>query len=238
MDNVTCQWDGCDRPVEKRGHCARCYKRARKAGTLELGPRHGRCADCGRGVVGGKTGPIPTRCRACAEQRRRTRMYAEWRQASSEKYEAERRWVACPDCGTERERSPRDTKSTRCLPCQAARRAALLKEWAKANPAKTYASKRKWHESNREVLRANNHRRRVLARSAQSDRFVARDIFERDGWACQICGVALDSTIKFPDPLSPSLDHIVPISRGGTHTLDNVQAACMGCNWAKGPRMT
>jgi hypothetical protein len=31
-----------------------------------------------------------------------------------------------------------------------------------------------------------------------------------------------------------TLDHREPLSRGGSHTLDNLQAVCRGCNWFKG----
>jgi 5-methylcytosine-specific restriction endonuclease McrA len=42
--------------------------------------------------------------------------------------------------------------------------------------------------------------------------------------------------LRRPSPWSVSLDHIVPVSKGGTHTRDNVQAAHLRCNQAKGDR--
>ena len=56
---------------------------------------------------------------------------------------------------------------------------------------------------------------------------------------CQICGKVVDDTdignghIK---KLYPSIDHIIPLSKGGTHTWDNVQLAHMGCNAGKQDR--
>jgi 5-methylcytosine-specific restriction endonuclease McrA len=38
---------------------------------------------------------------------------------------------------------------------------------------------------------------------------------------------------KAPDPMSPSLDHILPLSKGGTHEPRNVQLAHLGCNVRK-----
>jgi 5-methylcytosine-specific restriction endonuclease McrA len=55
-------------------------------------------------------------------------------------------------------------------------------------------------------------------------------IFERDGWKCGLCGDPVDSDLSYPHPQSASLDHIVPISRGGPHTYDNVQCAHLSCN--------
>jgi 5-methylcytosine-specific restriction endonuclease McrA len=36
------------------------------------------------------------------------------------------------------------------------------------------------------------------------------------------------------EPNAPTLDHIVPISKGGSHIRSNVQLACLECNQAKG----
>lgn len=41
-------------------------------------------------------------------------------------------------------------------------------------------------------------------------------------------------TLKCPDPGSPSIDHILPISKGGNDTIANVQLAHFECNWIKG----
>lgn len=59
-----------------------------------------------------------------------------------------------------------------------------------------------------------------------------REVFTTDGWACQICGV--ETTSEYGHPHSATLDHIIPVSRGGHHTRDNVQTACAACNSAKG----
>lgn len=49
-----------------------------------------------------------------------------------------------------------------------------------------------------------------------------RAVFARDGNQCQYCGRAAES-----------LDHVIPRSRGGLHTWDNVVAACRRCNTRK-----
>lgn len=64
-----------------------------------------------------------------------------------------------------------------------------------------------------------------------------RQVFERDGWACQLCGEAIDRDAAVPDPLAATLDHIVPLVLGGDHSYANVQAAHFGCNSAKGGRL-
>ena len=56
------------------------------------------------------------------------------------------------------------------------------------------------------------------------------DVFERDGWLCGICGGPVSRE-------DASIDHILPISKGGPHTLENVQCAHLLCNSKKGARV-
>jgi 5-methylcytosine-specific restriction endonuclease McrA len=53
-----------------------------------------------------------------------------------------------------------------------------------------------------------------------------RAVFARDGHRCQYCGAPAES-----------IDHVVPRSRGGRHTWDNVVAACRPCNVRKRDRL-
>lgn len=53
-----------------------------------------------------------------------------------------------------------------------------------------------------------------------------RAVFIRDHFACQYCGNAAEN-----------VDHVIPRSRGGTHTWDNVVAACKRCNSRKENRL-
>lgn len=55
-------------------------------------------------------------------------------------------------------------------------------------------------------------------------------VIERFGGVCQICGKQTD---KRSFALQPTIDHIVPMRRGGGHTWDNVQLACFKCNSIK-----
>jgi 5-methylcytosine-specific restriction endonuclease McrA len=53
-----------------------------------------------------------------------------------------------------------------------------------------------------------------------------RTVFARDGSRCQYCGLAAEN-----------LDHVIPRSRGGGHTWENVVAACRRCNTRKEDRL-
>lgn len=102
----------------------------------------------------------------------------------------------------------------------------------------TKQKRKEYRKSEHMMLCARNgqHRRRVRLKSAGVEFFYAEEIFERDNWVCGICGEVVDRTLTHPHPLSKSLDHIVPISRGGNHSRDNVQLAHLVCNIKKGNR--
>ncbi len=63
----------------------------------------------------------------------------------------------------------------------------------------------------------------------QEVRFSRRNIFERDKNTCQYCGR------RMPKP-ELTLDHVVPRSRGGVDSWDNLVLACMACNVKKANR--
>jgi len=54
-----------------------------------------------------------------------------------------------------------------------------------------------------------------------------RSVLQRDQYACQYCGSRKHLT----------LDHVIPRSKGGQHTWDNVVTACASCNGRKGDRL-
>lgn len=76
--------------------------------------------------------------------------------------------------------------------------------------------------------------RRARQRSVAAYPIRRHWIFERDGWICQLCGGPIDPSLVVPDPMSPTLDHVTPIARGGAHSEANLQAAHFECNWRKG----
>ena len=59
-------------------------------------------------------------------------------------------------------------------------------------------------------------------------------LYMRDGGVCALCGKHIDFDCDPQSNEYPSIDHIIPIARGGLHVWDNVQLACRGCNTAKG----
>lgn len=98
-----------------------------------------------------------------------------------------------------------------------------------------YPERRKW-PTMFAGRRAAHDRRRARLASVEFEAFTRAEIYERDGWRCGICGEVVEAARKLPDPMSPSLDHIIPVAKGGGHTRDNVQLAHWICNTRKGVR--
>ena len=85
-------------------------------------------------------------------------------------------------------------------------------------------------DCSRKNMSGNTHRRRAKRHGVDYEKVDPLAVFERDGWVCGLCGEPVDRRLQWPHPLSASQDHIVPISRGGSHTFDNVQCAHLECN--------
>lgn len=78
---------------------------------------------------------------------------------------------------------------------------------------------------------------RARRRGARVETFPHEEVFERDGWVCYLCNELVDREAIWPAPLMPSLDHVVPISRGGEHSRANTRCAHLVCNLRKGDRL-
>ncbi len=65
-----------------------------------------------------------------------------------------------------------------------------------------------------------------------------RRIVLAQGEVCAICGLPVNKHLRFPDPMSPSVDHIIPVSKGGHPSdLSNLQLTHLICNQVKGSKL-
>lgn len=69
---------------------------------------------------------------------------------------------------------------------------------------------------------------------AKGDEIDALLLFELFNWTCYLCKDAIDPHRRCPDWRAATIEHIVPLARGGTHTWDNVAPAHYRCNMDKG----
>ena len=79
------------------------------------------------------------------------------------------------------------------------------------------------------------HRSRAKRYGREYELITPAKVFDRDGWVCQICFKRVLKNKKAPHPQSPTLDHIIPMSRpGGDHVYANVRLAHFWCNSKRG----
>lgn len=85
-------------------------------------------------------------------------------------------------------------------------------------------------EKKREKRRQEYQDRRMAndAEHAKVTRAMRYDVLRRDGFRCVRCGRGREDGVKL------HVDHIVPVSRGGKSTMDNLQTLCEDCNCGKG----
>lgn len=259
MSTISCLAPGCEAAVyvRKRQLCRSHYNRWMVYGDLQTPRASGECKYCGESVSRtGAYGLIPDyctkKCRSDADYKRhRDRRNAEARAEAARVRSALRK--VCPQCGetfapkrraaqrfcskqcTNRFHRNRDFGECSADGCSRLVRARSLcsmhwKRWARSegmieNP--------KWDDRRR----ANHHKRRALKLKLPADAIRPTEVYERDGWVCSLCDLPVDRNIAWPDPMSPSLDHVVPLSRGGHHVLENVALAHLECNTQKGNRV-
>ena len=63
-----------------------------------------------------------------------------------------------------------------------------------------------------------------VPRDAHRRKITRRAVFARDSWTCQYCGSRSNLTV----------DHVIPRSKGGTSSWENIVASCAPCNRRKG----
>lgn len=104
--------------------------------------------------------------------------------------------------------------------------------------------RKQYRQANRDRIarqKAAAHQRRRAARHTDEiDRVTVEELRDECGDNCAYCHVEMDFS-PTPrgayNPLRASIDHIVPLSRGGNHRRENLTLACLGCNISKGTRL-
>lgn len=113
---------------------------------------------------------------------------------------------------------------------------ARTARWRAENSDAVTEQYRRWRIANADTVRAKNNRRRALLLEAFVADVDLQQIWDRDGGICQLCGDSIDPELPWPDPMSKTIDHVVPLANGGTHEPANVQLAHALCNCIKGNR--
>lgn len=102
-----------------------------------------------------------------------------------------------------------------------------------AHPERVRAQLDRYQKAHPEALRQAGRVRRARKRGAFVAPVNEREIFERDRWVCQLCRKRVNKRLKYPHPMCASIDHIIPLSLGGTEEPANVHLAHLVCNERK-----
>lgn len=143
----------------------------------------------------------------------------------------------CKDCGLTGDESLFRPRSRQCLECRKKylrdyeeknrqQRTEQKLAWAAANPEKAKKISRKTKFKNRERVYAENNRRRALKMGAEGSHTI-------EEWLA-ICGLARWRCLSCKKLKPLTRDHIIPLSKGGSDYIYNIQPLCRPCNSAKG----
>ena len=210
-----------------KGHLAAKYTSARKCLACS-NPAHERgdfvfkCLHCGVSAASRKAGT-----KHCSDKCR-----SDARHLSDSLERAARRTpVQCRICGVSFVPKVKDQSPTCESPAcweenNKRRRQAATLAYYYRNPGKCRGATRAWFNSNPEKTASYNHRRRSQMAGNKSGTISKREIRRLLESPCLACGAIGSSTIE----------HLIPVSRGGSHTIGNLAPLCGPCNSSKGPR--
>lgn len=126
------------------------------------------------------------------------------------------RAAICPKCGISH---TAPFKNTMCKPC------------AKASHKETQRAR---------VRRQGGRLRSVVDRARKHGVYIEvvkpSVVYKRDKWRCYLCGDKVIKSLVY-HPKQATLDHVIPMAKGGSHTYDNIRCCCHECNWRKGTSM-
>ena len=98
------------------------------------------------------------------------------------------------------------------------------------NSARRVETAKAWNQANRERFTlhvANSHIKRKIAKDAKSYKILDKEYKRLYASPCAFCGATEKIT----------MDHIIPISRSGNHSIGNLQPLCRRCNSSKKSRL-
>lgn len=154
---------------------------------------------------------------------------------------------------TEREKMLNRERSKRWREAHPERKKELSANWEAKNPDYYNEYYRKnaerikervasYSANNPHVKQESDNRRRAIKYATRTEMFTVEQVLELYGSNCHICNDPIDLTNSgrpgYPNwKLALHLDHVIPLSKGGTNTLDNVKPAHAICNLRKGRKL-
>lgn len=256
----TCSVSGCPKPVRARGLCDSHYSRLRKSGGLDR-----KCRGCGSEIpvtVANGVRYCSDECRplcgidGCQERVKASGLCDAHYKRVEKNGDHSR---SCRTCGAQFPAgmdSGRKYCSEECVPscvingCNdravnnsyCSRHASQKKKYGFV-PSLDYTC----GVCGKKVMRSHAERGAKRSRRTCPDcsarfhhgyEWFRESIYELGEATCGICCEPINLSAAWPDPESLSIDHIIPVSRGGDNSLHNLQASHLICNIKKGARLT
>lgn len=221
-----CSVEGCEGPKRKRGWCASHYAQWKRTGVDPVPFKYKwsertECLVCGKPTEGTQYRQF------CTANCRYKYFYAPERDT----------YTSCEYCRTEYENP---LYSRFCNPvCRAAfhKRGGPLQESTNCTACGIeidLARKGENGRRKRREVKLCTECRGAYQRYGAS----AKQLAQRDGTDCALCGEPVNMSLKRTESImSPSVDHIIPVSLGGGHEESNLQLAHLRCNIAKSNRV-
>lgn len=218
--------------INKKYCCFPCYLEARKADA----PNKPWCECCYKSFSrkqGGSNKKAGYKCRFCSMGCKVGLAL----KVRSERKGIKRLWINSKP--QSKKPKAKEIRLFTCVTCRA-QRTEGSGHWSKycsdsCKPKQRGGKANKNLESYKRAKKAWRLKRKAMERGACiAENFHPFVVFDRDGWKCQICGIKTPKELRGSHKASaPEIDHIVPISKGGHHTMTNVQTSCRSCNAAK-----
>lgn len=144
----------------------------------------------------------------------------------------------CDECGTLRTwRYQRQSARLCGRACENVAKARRFNEKYWVDPESVRARRAEAYRLNPAAHKAASERRASRVGATDVEEVVPMAVFMRDGWTCGLCYGPIDRWRAWPDRLAASIDHVVPISLDGEHSLANCRAAHLVCNAIRGNRL-
>ncbi len=227
-----CERQGCDNPHQARGLCHPHYRRAypneKRYETVQ-------CVVCQTTFTRRYDGPKrAAKYLPCCSNKCRDIVGKGWRTPLPADHWA--RWYGATSHWTPPKPKPIPPKPIRFVSAQCAE----CGEWFIGDRQQSYGLSGRPHCSDacakRRGRRIGKDKRRAAKRDAYVADVVRRKVYQSDGWRCHICGKKVKRKAKVPDPMAPTIDHVIPLAEGGTHEPANCRTAHFICNAHKGAR--